>query len=292
MTLIAAATLDGSPGWLASALAVALALAGVALLRRVRGTTLTAPTLWWIAAALALAAVEAAVATGRLAPASLGGSLWRYAAAVGSFCPLIAVLGAKRPQDRGWQWVVVALWLVLLAPAGQALAAPTGHRLELFGAWRLLLWGLAAMGLLNYLPTRFALSAFLVAAGQIVLFSQTTNQFQQLDAATSVAIALALFHAAWLAGEIARRPRCSAPHEAQAARWLAFRDHWGSFWALRVMQRINQTAELAAWPIRLQWGGFVDASDGSPVWELPPDLASALDQSLDNVLRRFERLPK
>ena len=29
-------------------------------------------------------------------------------------------------------------------------------------------------------------------------------------------------------------------------RWLTFRDGWGAFWGLRVLNRINETAELSA----------------------------------------------
>ena len=83
---------------------------------------------------------------------------------------LIAVLGAKRPQDRGWQWVVASLWLVVVWPAAQALANPAGPNVEIFAPWKIFIVGLIAMGPLNYLPTRHSLAALLVAGGQIVLF--------------------------------------------------------------------------------------------------------------------------
>lgn len=293
MTLIAAATLDSSPGWLAAALALTLALAGIAVLRRVRGTTLTAATVWWMAAALALAAVEAAIASGRLAPTTLAGSLWRYTAAVGTFCPLVAVLGAKRPQDRGWQWVVAALWLVLLVPVAQAVVAPGGTRLELFAAWRWLLWGFIAMGLLNYLPTRFAISALLVVAGQYRLFEGAAGQLAEPAASRATLWGLGLLAAAWIAGEIvAISSRPASTLLPQTRRWLAFRDAWGAFWAIRVLQRVNESAELGAWPVRLQWSGVANASDAADVHELTPNLEAALDQSLDNLLRRFERVDR
>jgi hypothetical protein len=286
----AATTLHAPLPWLGPALAICLALAGIAVLRRVRGTTLTAPTLWWMAAALALAVVEAAIASGRLAPATLAGSLWRYTAAVGTFCPLVAVLGAKRPQDRGWQWVLAALWLVLLVPVAQAIVAPGGTRLELFAAWQWLLWGFIAMGLLNYLPTRFAISALLAAAGQYRLFDGAAGQLAEPAASRATLWGLGLLVAAWIAGEVAAATSRPSPTLLpQSRRWLAFRDAWGAFWAIRVLQRVNESAELGGWPIRLQWSGVATASDAAIVDELPPDLEAALDQSLDNLLRRFER---
>ncbi len=276
-------------GWLAIACPVLLALAGFAILPRVRGTTLTAPALWWIAAAATIAAVEALLAYHRVAPSTLAASLWRYTAAVGTFCPLIAVLGAKRPQDRGWQWVVASLWLVLLVPVAQAVASPSGTQLELVAAWRWLLWGFIAMGLLNYLPTRFALSALLVAAGQVLLLGEPAGVAQELPATTRVAVALALFLVAYGLAAL-RRFRAPPPSLPQTARWLAFRDAWGAFWALRVLQRVNQTAELSHWPVRLQWSGVVLAEVAMLAVTLDPPIESALDQSFDALLRRFERL--
>jgi len=274
---------------LPSALALLLAAGGFATLPRVRGTTLTAPTLWWIAAATAIAAVEAMLATQHADPTTLSASLWRYTAAVGTFCPLTAILGAKRPQDRGWQWVVASLWLVLLVPVAQAIASPGGTQLELFGAWRWLLWGFIAMGLLNYLPTRFALSALFVAAGQVILLSAPTGIAQNLSPTTRIAAATALFLTACGLASLSRfrAPPSTLP---QTTRWLAFRDAWGAFWALRVLQRVNQTAELSDWPVRLQWNGFVSTEAAAPPATLAPPIEAALDQSLDTLLRRFERV--
>ena len=284
--------------WIGVGLAAAILVVAAAGRRRLRGTTLAAPAAWAVASGLALAAVEARRALG--APeGTLAASLWSYAAAVGTCCPVMAVLGAKRPQDRGWQWVVLSLWVVLLLPSLQSVAASTGNRLEVFVAWRLLLAGLMAMGLLNYLPTRFALSALLYAGGQALLLANSLvdvlyGQQGRLAGLISVLCALLLAHV------LAIRPRDGA---AQAAaplseirrfndRWLAFRNGWGAFWALRVLQRINQTAELSDWPVRLEWGGFapreVPNADGSAA-VIDPAHAAQIEQALDSLLRRFER---
>jgi hypothetical protein len=79
----------------------------------------------------------------------------------------------------------------------------------------------------------------------------------------------------------------------QTNRWLAFRNAWGAFWALRVLQRVNQTAELSDWPIRLQWSGFVrvnEAPDAASNISLDAPTTAALNQSLDALLRRFESI--
>jgi hypothetical protein len=87
------------------------------------------------------------------------------------------------------------------------------------------------------------------------------------------------------------------PHDPLRAvdrRWIRFRDGWGAFWGLRILQRVNQTAALSGWPVRLEWvRGFVPASGQSA-----EEVASAtvkppvdhIEQTLDSLLRRFERL--
>ncbi|MES1213155.1 MAG: hypothetical protein ABUL64_01075, partial [Singulisphaera sp.] len=110
---------DSSP-WLcglALAIPTAMILASLAVARRyVRGTTLVAPWCWAIVAVALVAAVDgAALLSGSgMTPAWLSAA--RYLAAIATFCPLMAVLGAKRPQDRAWQLIVLALWFVLALP--------------------------------------------------------------------------------------------------------------------------------------------------------------------------------
>lgn len=278
--------------WLTIALAAALAVSSAFVFRRARGTTLAAPAAWCVVAALAIGLVELGLAWRGVAEDSLAASLWRYASAVAAYCPLMAVLGAKRPQDRGWQWVVASLWLVLLVPAGQALASGAGSRLELFPAWRLLLWAMGAMTLLNYLPTRRGLAAVAFAAGQACLMAPYLMNVAidrwPLLRLVGLGCMLAAFP---LAGLFKRRSTASSDGprmEAASARWLAFRNAWGAFWALRVMQRINQSAEHGGWPVRLHWDGF--APWGDSLVGSDPLLDAQVDQAMDAVMRRFEGL--
>ena len=151
----------------------AAALATFYLWRRLpdlRGTTLTAPAGWVAASLILLTGVELALAF--LEPEARWPQSLRFIAAAGSFCPLTAVLGARRPQDRGWQLIVVSLWGVVALPAAEAAVLATDGRLVLSPVRGWCTWGLIGMTLLNYLPTRFALSAVLAAAGQTVLFGR------------------------------------------------------------------------------------------------------------------------
>ena len=291
-TIVTIATTSGVVGWWAVALALAVAALSARGFVRLRGTTLAAPAAWAVVVALVLAAVEATLAWRGDLEGTFGASLARYAAAVGTFCPLTAVLGAKRPQDRGWQWIVLSLWIVLLVPMGQAWAARTGKFESIGAAWRLMLGGLTVLGLLNYLPTRQFWAALLAAIGQhgllfAFLFSRDPHA-NSVNRLAGLGICL-------LAALIVRRPQSATrtPVASQLTsfdrRWVTFRDCWGAFWGLRILNRINESAELSGWPVRLKWGGFVPTEGQGPP-EVDERVAAQIEQAMGSLLRRFERL--
>ena len=69
----------------------------------------------------------------------------------------------------------------------------------------------------------------------------------------------------------------------QNARWLKFRDAFGAFWGLRILQRVNETAGLRNWPMRLVWSGFEKINEE----EMTEVQQGEIEQSLDTLLRRF-----
>ncbi|MCA9234651.1 MAG: hypothetical protein KDA44_04240 [Planctomycetales bacterium] len=275
---------------------------------KLRGTTLAAPAAWAAVAAAVLAIVEATLASRGDSLSELTRSAWRFAAAAGTFCPPMAVLGAKRPQDRGWQWIVASLWVVIALPAIQTALTPAGDRMELSVLWTGFLLVIAAYGaILNYGPTRFIWASALYFLGQAALIAPATKWQPALpwfDNAWACLGALLLL-AAWIAARVAsgRAPERFGGNVDPAtlqptARWLAFRDAYGLSWGLRVLHRVNETAALAGWPVRLAWHGFVDAAalaetSASAVQEeqkdLSPETAAAVHATLDSLLRRFER---
>jgi hypothetical protein len=254
---------------------------------RLSGTTLTAACLWALGSTLSLAvAVYLANSSGN---EQLGGrSALRFAAVVTTLCPLMAVLGAKRPQDRGWQWVVASLWLVLVWPAGQAVLLRSGS-LDLFIAWKLFLAGLIALGPLNYLPTRFWLASMLVALGQTVLMSEYLGPVPAEATRWLLPVGVGcLFLAAAIVTwqRHAATPPAGDPEGTLAThsrQWKKFRDAYGAFWALRILARINQTAELSNWPMRLAWTGFDISEDERPT----ADQQTEIDEAMSTLLRRF-----
>jgi hypothetical protein len=281
-----------SPG-AAACLALALAALLAFVRFRVRGTTLVAPATWAIAAALGIATVEGLLLWRAEWQGSLAASMAQYAAAVGTCCPLVAVLGAKRPQDRGWQWIVLSLWIVLLVPAGQAILSRMSGHFVLPWAWRSTVLLLIALGPLNYLPTRWGVTSLLVSYGQYTLLSPWLDP--STAPVTRSLAAMAIFYAAILVPLIFWRvvgvkTPATTLDEALTRRWLNFRNGWGAFWALRILQRVNESAAALNWPVRLHWTGFAPADAAATDAAIPPEVAAQIDQTLDTLLRRFERL--
>ena len=263
----------------AGVLAVGLQLVALYGAKNLRGTTLMVPALWVATAASCLLLL----AVTNVQPVDeLTRSVVRFTMAAVTLCPLMAVLGAKRPQDRGWQWVVAALWLIVVWPALQALAHPAGPALEISAPWKLFVASLIAMGPLNYLLTNYWLASMFVAGGQLVLFSRFLGIHEPDTWFPAAAVCLIVAAAlVWRTHRIA--PATGDLLREQTARWLWFRDAFGAFWALRIMQRVNETAALRNWPVRLAWSGFERVSD-QPLIE---EHATEARQSLDTLLRRF-----
>jgi len=271
-------------GWSAT---IALLLWGIAagLLwknrGRLTGTTLTAPWAWCLAAFTAVVAAELAIATG-------GNRAWgeslRYAAAVASFCPLVGVLGAKRPQDWAWQWIVASLWAVLAVPSVEALLFRPGQPLYLVPAWSWLLLALWLLTALNYLATRFWPSCLLVLTAQALLLADYSPLAAVLPplagnpAARLSGLLCAVSAIALVAGGLPRRTRPAEPLDRV---WRDFRDAYGAAWTLRIAQRLRETAHRDANTLAGVWH--------SPLGEQPITAAErqAIEQSLRALLARF-----
>jgi hypothetical protein len=274
------------------ALAAALLVGSGAV--RLRGTTLAAPAWWAVGSLASIAAVELLAASGLLTDASAGPL--RYAAAVTALCPMMAVLGAKRPQDRAWQWVVVALLATLWLPAAKWLLLDSGQT-QLFPAWQVFLAVLVLVGPLNYLPTRNWLPSLLVAAGQCLLLTPfvpllggPTGEWR-LPAVMTAFLAAGL--SAWLRTWRADRGRSPAadPLQQLNTAWFCFRDAFGAFWAVRVVQRVNQGLHATGSRLELTWLGWAAVAEAGPS-ATAEDLEFALDQAkrtLRTGLRRFVR---
>jgi hypothetical protein len=264
-------------------LAGLIALAGLVLRRaNVQGTTLV-PTWWWSLSAAALwSATEVAAALAGPRPGSWLPPL-RLAAVVLSFCPILAVLGAKRPQHAPWSFVVAALWAILALPAAETYFLQRGQQLEMGAARSWFLWILILIGPINYVPTRQWLAALLVAAGQVLALSEYLPLVQRSLFGGQHVVALVLVS---IAAIIARTPRSTAANPYDCL-WLDFRDLFGLFWSLRLQERVNAVAAASGWPLWLGWRGFRDPATGRPLKQVDPAIEPTLRTSMRGLLRRF-----
>lgn len=260
-----------------------LVIAGVLVWRlpRLHGTTLVAPWAWTIGALASLVGSEAVI-FGQIFGPWLNEPL-RFIAAVSTFCPAMAILGAKRPQDRGWKFIVASLWLLLAMPAIQTLLMRPGEPVYVYPAWSWFFWMLIGLGWTNYLLTRFWLSASLVALAQGVLLAKHLPGWpdsllpMRPDLAIGILVSAALLWAWQLAPKGSRSPTINHV-------WIDFRDWFGAVWALRVAERLRASSAMYDWQLDVTWQGFPQLD---PPGSLPVEVEQAAAKSLRIMLRRF-----
>ncbi|MFP6658121.1 MAG: hypothetical protein VB853_08045 [Pirellulales bacterium] len=263
-----------------------------------QGTTLLEPWAWSLVSLVSVLAVE--VIEVSVSPRGSSSLYWqppiRYVAYLSTFCPLAALLGAKRPQNREWKYIVFAMWIVLATPAASTMMFPQAE-FAANGIWTWLLLVLLCLNLANYLPTRFWLASILFAAAQFVLLHEhvailnSTGLVKVLFAnvstsgqlACAICLTLAAVAAAFAFHRLFSR---SAATTGVDRVWLDFRNSYGAVWALHIAERFNTASRAANWNIILQWNGLQHPPnrDGPPHDE---EVAAAIEQSLRNLLRRF-----
>jgi hypothetical protein len=204
--------------------------------------------------------------------------------------PFVALLGAKRPQDRAWQWIVLSLMILLALPSLKAMlfdggAAPAPH-----AAWRWLLAVIALAGLLNFLPTRYGAAAALFCGAQLLELADYLPGFTGPLSGWDSLLGLGLAVAALLAAHVAA-PRGNSGVKSIDRLWLDFRDAFGALWALRVAERFNASAAQSGWNVRLGWSGLEGGrEDQDPDQEGKPISAAVvpvMHQNLKTLLWRF-----
>lgn len=275
--------------------AVALAIVGFSLLavRRTRwqGSTLMAAWWWSVASwtAIVLAQSCSIISADGNSPRL---AAIRWMAAVGACCPLVAVLGAKRPQDKPWQFIVLSLWVVLSLPAAQTLLVRPDRPPAPHAAVGFFLAALAGAGVWNGFRTRYIFAALALGFGQCLLLAEHFLPALHHEAVNLVG--MALFVVGWGAALAADRKRFAAATELDAA-WIEFRDAYGGFWASRVLDRMNVSGRLQGWSVELAWHGFkkveVAPSEGVSATEGENAESAATSrqvvQTFVNLLRRF-----
>jgi hypothetical protein len=197
-----------------------------------------------------------------------------YLALCLSSCAGIAVLGARRPGEGAWNFVVVGLLGVLLLPLAQSFGV-----LNLSTAWlSFLIITLSVIGI-NYCLTSFGPAAFLFLMG---CGCTLWNRFTWMDRERPADILLweiglsLIVISPWLAF-LTMRLRSKTQAEFDRL-WLDFRDRYGMFLALRIQDQFNRSAKNADWPVHLDWKGLSKHNDY--------DSSQAL-ATLQALLKRF-----
>ena len=256
--------------FVAALVTVVAACAGAFL---ARGTT-AVPAAWWAGGAALAFAVESAVrASGGLTdPASQASA--RLAVAAFSLCPIMSLLGAKRPQHGVWQFIVASLAGIIALPAASAALVRPGSPPDVHALQRWFMLALVLVAAMNFAATRHGVAALVVAVGQLILIRQfmpfvdsLKQQGAALDAVAAWLVATGAIVAAaqsWLwpaqqrvvGSELASRRGGGADLAAFDAAYLALRETLGAAWTLRIAERFNAVAESRGWPCRLRFDGL------------------------------------
>jgi hypothetical protein len=254
-----------------------------------RGTTLLAPLAWALVSLAALLVTATSLRTQKsLAPADF--EKWWLIAATSTFCPLIALLGAKRPQDRSWQMIVVSFWGIIALPAIQSLVLHRSEALDLHLLWQSFFVVLILMGWLNYLGSPFGLAGFFVVIGQTLLFWRWlpfigTYPFWWPEVGVIV-ICIAVMFAGGVASARKRLLENVGATTGCARVWLDFRDGYGLLWSRRVMQRVEEQANTSIqW---IDWYALRASEEKNPDnKEVIVGSWTAAEPALRSLLRRF-----
>ncbi len=252
----------------ALAIALVFALRNLGLAWRVlAGTALRPATVWAMLAVLF--ALFAVVSSDSAAPGRPRQGLFAHLAFLATLASLVSVLGARKPGESAWA-ILCGLFLAIgllpmLEGIGLAKRFDVLDRLRSESPWTYFFVLVIIAGAGNYLPTRFGLPALILGTGlgyhlRLLWTPEGRAEWRGeywyiLPWALAVSIALGAI--------LARRPRKFEHPAAFHQFWIPFRDAWGAAWALRVLERVNQTAARNGWPERLTWFGLMGTSDSN-----------------------------
>ncbi|MBI1247676.1 hypothetical protein GC197_07475 [bacterium] len=280
------AQLQHSLDYLTLPAALIMGVAGLVILIRgrksLKGTSLLGPWGWCLFAWVAVCGAEVLIAVLNMLQVSIPEVQIRYVAAMTLFCPQMSQIGAKRSQTVVWQLVVGVFWLVLCSPLlMQWLGTLNGNR-DPGWPWDIFLSVLILAGFLNNGLTRYGITAVCLTIAQILLTYPTSHgtSLEFMSTRAIVSIGFLLLGMALVALDWPSRPQLF--HREDRA-WLDFRDCYGSFWALRVMQRVNEAAVRFDWGLWLGWNGFSQVE----IVGSHPEFREEVSQALVSCLRKL-----
>lgn len=253
----------------------------------IRETSLTGAALWYFGSEFAWIA---ALTFSAMFPgtSAIHDQVWYWTAVV-SVCPMIAVLGARRPTTRVWSlFIVLPMVAVLSWPALATLFHRGGPAPLRIQAPAFLGLGISlVMGVGNYLGTRLGLAVFLRGLAVVLAVVPYSASLSMSDGGTLLLRMVAGLLAAtstWTA----LRSRAPIPGDGLGRYdrlWNDFRDSFGIVWSMRIQESMNAFAEQRRLKWRIENESICWGTD-DPLASAP-ELIASLDQSLRWHLRRF-----
>jgi hypothetical protein len=259
-----------------------------------RGLTVRSAWYWAMAAVVANLAVVLLRLLNPEAALNVESALL-YLAAVLLLTPFVDVLGARNPGHRAWPWfVVLPMVIVLQWPAlSQLWSQRTELPVEIPSPTAIGFLFVLVMGGGNYFGTANTLATTLASAAVTCVLLPLTEWVDWPGPGFHLAAAVLLMFAGLLVrirfttpgqetaagqavwgdveadGEPATAGGAesgeSLSSEVVAAIWMDFRDLFGTVWAKRVMDRMNQFGAREKWTVILTLDGFrnSDSAAGS-----------------------------
>jgi hypothetical protein len=210
----------------------------------------------------------------------------RYLSLCLTGCAMVAVLGARRPGVGAWNFVVVGLLVVALLPLAESVFL---HGTAQIGGSRLILVAaVIGAGVLNYLPTRLAPAAIMVAVGcgvellMVMDRAETASRWTQLAPVSRFLLAFS----PWAAFFGVRRRQAVGPSVDEM--WRDYRDRFGLMWGQRLREQFNRSAANAGWPVYLYWQGPRRLPGAPPP---SPSEHEAIVNTMTALMKRFGQAP-
>lgn len=232
------------------------------------GTTAESSRLWAMAAVL-ICVTSVAAKLPWISFSVRTQSAVQYFAAVMLLTPFVGILGARRPGANAWPWfVVLPLIVVLQWPSlSQLMSGNPENPIEIPAPTMIGFFFVLVMGAGNYFGTINTGAAILtgVAAVLIVLPVSDWMLFSS-DWCLPSGCLLLTFSSLLLPGRYLQpHSVVESGNEDVVQMWADFRDIYGTVWAKRVMDRLNQFAVREHWEVSMSLDGFVRNDDGSSV---------------------------
>ncbi|WP_437225214.1 hypothetical protein SH661x_003964 [Planctomicrobium sp. SH661] len=263
----------------ATLLALSL-LATLTLGNPVTQTSLTPAWRWGQAAQFAwFLSSTAAAASSPGSPLMDQAWLWT---AILTLCPLIAVLGARRPATRVWSWFIILPLIAVLGWPGLTVFSnwPSIPPLRIQAPVCIGFGLVTVMGVGNYLGTRYSLPAVLAGLAVALCLAPLTTFWQvPPPTAAMMRVAAGMVLVSGIGFAIRQGLREGTEESPYDRLWFDFRDTFGIVWSIRIQERINQIAEKENWSSRLGPNGFE--------WNLqmPVESRTVTETRMDHALR-------